>query len=60
MGIRESRGEYIVCLSGHCIPVNEKWLLSFLRNFDDKEVAGVYGRQEPLAFTPDSDKEIFL
>ena len=56
MGIRESRGEYIVCLSGHCIPVNEKWLLSFLRNFDDKEVAGVYGRQEPLAFTPDSDK----
>ncbi len=56
MGIRESKGEYIVCLSGHCIPVNEKWLLSFLRNFDDKEVAGVYGRQEPLAFTPDSDK----
>ncbi len=56
MGIRESKGEYIVCLSGHCIPVNEKWLSNLLRNFDDKEVAGVYGRQEPLAFTPDSDK----
>jgi CMP-N-acetylneuraminic acid synthetase len=56
MGIRESKGEYIVCLSGHCTPVNEKWLSNLLRNFDDKEVAGVYGRQEPLAFTPDSDK----
>jgi len=56
MGIRESRGEYIVCLSGHCIPVNEQWLSNLLKNFDDPDVAGVYGRQEPMAFTPDSDK----
>src|SRR3989338_9684720 len=26
MGIRESKGDYIVALSGHCIPVNDKWL----------------------------------
>ena len=56
MGIRESKGEYIVCLSGHCIPVNEKWLSNLIKNFNDEEVAGVYGRQEPLAFTSDSDK----
>lgn len=56
MGIRESKGKYIVCLSGHCIPVNEKWLSSLLKNLDDREVAGVYGRQEPLAFTQASDK----
>ena len=56
MGIRESKGEYIVCLSGHCIPVNKEWLSCLIRNFDDKNVAGVYGRQEPLAFTPDYDK----
>ena len=56
MGIRESKGEYIVCLSGHCVPVNDKWLSSLLENIADKNVAGVYGRQEPLAFTPDSDK----
>jgi len=56
MGISESEGEYIVCLSGHCIPVNEKWLSNLIKNFDDKSVAGVYGRQEPLAFTPASDK----
>jgi len=56
MGIRESKGEYIVCLSGHCIPVNEKWLSNLIENFNDEEVAGAYGRQEPLAFTSDSDK----
>ena len=56
MGIRESKGEYIVCLSGHCIPVNEEWLSNLIKNFSDEEVAGVYGRQEPLAFTSDSDK----
>lgn len=56
MGIRASKGGYIVCLSGHCIPVNEKWLSNLLRNFSDPRVAGVYGRQEPLAFTPDADK----
>jgi len=56
MGIRESKGDYIVCLSGHCIPVNDLWLSNLLRNFSDPDVAGVYGRQEPLAFTPDVDK----
>ena len=48
LGIREARGEFIACLSGHCIPVNERWLSSLERNFSDPE--------EPLAFTPDSDK----
>jgi|MDTC01.1.fsa_nt_gb glycosyltransferase involved in cell wall biosynthesis len=56
LGIQEAKGKYIVCLSGHCIPVNEKWLKKLLDNFKDENVAGVYGRQEPLAFTSDSDK----
>ena len=56
LGIRESRGRYVVCLSGHCIPVNEQWLAHLVRNMDDPQVAGVYGRQEPMSFTPDADK----
>lgn len=56
LGIRESTGRYVVCLSGHCIPVNEHWLANLLRNFEEPSVAGVYGRQEPMAFTSDSDK----
>lgn len=56
LGIRASRGELIACLSGHCIPVNPQWLGNLVRNVAAPDVAGVYGRQEPLAFTPDADK----
>ncbi|MFH1189201.1 MAG: glycosyltransferase [Candidatus Omnitrophota bacterium] len=55
-GVRRSHGDYIVCLSGHCIPVDDRWLEHLLDNFNDGSVAGVYGRQEPMEFTPDSDK----
>lgn len=56
LGIKEAKGTHIVCLSGHCIPVNERWLGNLLKNFDQPDVAGVYGRQEPMAFTSDADK----
>lgn len=56
MGIKEANGDYIAILSGHCIPVNNKWLGKLLRNFKESDVAGVYGRQEAMTFTPDSDK----
>jgi len=56
IGINEAWGEFIACLSGHCIPVNNYWLENLIKNFDDLEVAGVYGRQEPLSFTPSGDK----
>ncbi|MCK5163230.1 MAG: glycosyltransferase family 2 protein [Desulfobacula sp.] len=56
LGIAKAEGEFIVCLSGHCIPTNEKWLGNLLLDFDDPDVAGVYGRQEPLSFTSPADK----
>lgn len=56
VGFKAASGEYIVCLSAHCIPVNAQWLSHLLINFEDKHVAGVYGRQEPLSFTSDFDK----
>lgn len=55
-GIRASTGEILVCLSGHCIPVNEVWLENLVRDLGDSAVAGVYGRQEPLSYTSDFDK----
>lgn len=59
-GVEASSGEYIVCLSGHCIPTNDNWLQALVANFDDEQVAGVYGRQEPMAFTSDLDKRDLL
>lgn len=56
LGIQASKGEYIVCLSAHCIPIGEYWLENLLRNFDSHEVAGVYGRQRPLSYSSDYDK----
>ncbi|MEJ2092160.1 MAG: glycosyltransferase [Syntrophobacterales bacterium] len=59
-GIRASSGDYLVCLSAHCPPVDDQWLANLLRNLDDPEVAGVYGRQVPVAFSQDSDKRDLL
>lgn len=55
-GIRASTGQFIVCLSGHCVPVHDTWLESLIRDLTDSQVGGVYGRQEPLSYTSDSDK----
>jgi CMP-N-acetylneuraminic acid synthetase len=59
-GIEAAKGDILVCLSGHCIPVNEVWLANLVRGLEDDTVAGVYGRQEPLAFTSDLDKRDLL
>ncbi|MBD1134934.1 glycosyltransferase family 2 protein [Pelagibacterales bacterium SAG-MED47] len=60
-GIRKSSGDFIVCLSAHCIPKNNSWLTELLKNFKDEKVAGVYGRQIPMEFSKDADKrDLFL
>jgi glycosyltransferase involved in cell wall biosynthesis len=55
-GIKNSKGKIIVCLSGHCIPVNEHWLKNLVKDLSKNKIAGVYGRQEPLSFSSDIDK----
>ena len=59
-GIRESTGKYIVCLSAHCIPVNDNWLSNLLQGFETENVVGVYGRQIPLMFSDLNDKRDLL
>jgi|TARA_B100001964_G_scaffold242762_1_gene318554 glycosyltransferase involved in cell wall biosynthesis len=56
-GIRASRGQFIVCLSAHCVPETDDWLTQLLCNFDDESsIAGVYGRQIPLDYSDPIDK----
>lgn len=55
-GIKNSTGDIFVILSGHCVPTNEFWLENLISNLADENVAGVYGRQEPLSFSADADK----
>ena len=55
-GIRASQGEILVCLSGHCIPVDSTWLENLVKELKDPAVAGVYGRQQPMSFSSPFDK----
>jgi len=60
-GIRASSGNYIVCISAHCIPKDKQWLQNLYNNFDENEkLAGVYGRQLPVSYTIDADKRDLL
>jgi len=59
-GIRASKGDYIVCLSAHCPAVDQYWLANLKRNFDQDNIAGVYGRQVPTRFTNAIDKRDLL
>lgn len=60
-GVKASSGEYFVCLSAHCIPVDDQWLESLYRNFEEyKDIAGVYGRQVPIESSDPVDKRDLL
>ena len=59
-GIRASKGDVIVCLSGHCVPTSRSWLGALMRNLEDESVAGVYGRQQPLSYSTPRDKRDLL
>jgi rhamnosyltransferase len=61
MGIKNSKGEYVVILSAHAIPTNNLWLEKFVSAIEEnKKFAGVYGRQEPMSFSAASDKRDML
>tara|TARA_B100000315_G_scaffold112200_1_gene102850 strand:- start:70 stop:1398 length:1329 start_codon:yes stop_codon:yes gene_type:complete len=55
LGIQASKGRLIAMISGHCIPKNKLWLSNLIKNFKNKKVAGVYGKQEPLDMSNPSD-----
>jgi hypothetical protein len=59
-GIRAARGEFVACLSAHCIPQDERWLSALAQNMADAQVAGVYGRQLPLPYSEAADKRDLL
>ena len=60
IGIRRGTGALIACLSSHCIPQRADLLRRLAAGFDDPSIAGVYGRQLPLAFSGAVDKRDLL
>ena len=55
-GVGASMGEFVAIISGHCIPMNDRWLQYMVTGFSNENVVGVYGRQVPLPDTQDDDK----
>ena len=46
MGCALAKGDFLVFVSGHCIPVNDEWLDELCKPLLDKQVAYSYGRQQ--------------
>jgi len=60
-GIKQASGEYVVCISAHCIPVNDHWLENLVLAIEqDESIAGAYGRQEPMSFSSPANKRDLL
>lgn len=58
-GCEEAKGEFLVILSGHCIPAGPEWLADLLAPFRDPHVAITYGRQIAGEGTKFSEGRVF-
>ncbi len=45
IGAAAAKGDILVCLSAHCLPINNDWLGNLLAPFADPEIAAVWGPQ---------------
>ena len=55
-GIEKASGDFIVCISAHCIPADENWLTNLIKPLKNEEIAAVYGRQIPTPNSNPKDK----
>jgi glycosyltransferase involved in cell wall biosynthesis len=61
IGIKASKGIYIVIISAHCIPRDKNWLSALVQSIQPDKIAGVYGRQIPLPSTsPDDARDLLI
>ena len=61
-GAAAIESEFFVCLSAHCLPVEDDWLSKYVKFMrSHPEVAGVYGRQLPMSCThPDDARDLMI
>ena len=59
IGCEAATGEFLVLVSGHCIPQDDGWLSELLKPFQDPAVAITYGRQIGDARSKFSECRVF-
>lgn len=58
-GCEAARGEFLVFISGHCIPVEENWLEQMIAPFADPGIVMTYGRQVGAETTKFSEARVY-
>ena len=59
MGCEAARGKALVFISGHCIPVGNRWLADLILPLQLGQAEYVYGRQEGYGPTKYSENQLF-
>ena len=59
IGCHAAKGEYLVFVSGHCIPVELTWLQKLIEPLVNEGVAYTYGKQEGNANSKFSERQLF-
>lgn len=59
VGCDYARGEYLVFISGHCIPTDSSWLANLVKPLKQKDIAYSYGKQVARDTTKFSEVQIF-
>ncbi|MBK8010778.1 MAG: glycosyltransferase [Deltaproteobacteria bacterium] len=58
-GCEAAQGDYLIFVSGHCIPVDEHWLAKLVQPIRDVVAAYTYGRQIGNETSQFSERQIF-
>jgi glycosyltransferase involved in cell wall biosynthesis len=59
VGCRFSRGDFLVFVSGHCIPASDEWLMKLVKPLAESESSYSYGRQLGRDTTKFSERMLF-
>lgn len=59
LGCEAARGKCLIFISGHCIPVGDRWLANLLHPLQEGAAEYVYGRQEGFGPTKYSERQLF-
>ena len=59
IGCEFAKGDFLLMVSGHCIPTNERWVENLVRPLKDNIVSYSYGRQIGRDTTKYSEDQVF-
>jgi glycosyltransferase involved in cell wall biosynthesis len=59
LGCSAAKGDILVFISAHCIPIDKFWLRNLVEPFSNSNIALSYGKQEGVEASKFSEKQLF-